>query len=127
MPSVPHCCIQLQSHIFSSSFKIQLVHYVASGACDEPLKAAKECSTTMYTRVPSKYKFEPARFPYKESAHLLVVFVMHMHKLLVSSVHSIESSSINDMSDYFQKVSCLRMQFVFRWHRSCMLLPFMCS
>ena len=46
-----------------------------SGAYELP-KVAKEHATTMYTWVPSKYKFEPAPFPYKESVHLLVVTVM---------------------------------------------------
>ena len=42
----------------------------------EPPKAAKEHAITMYTWVPSKYKFKPARFPHKGSAHLLVVSVI---------------------------------------------------
>ena len=42
----------------------------------EPPKAVKERATTVYTWVPSTYKSEPARFPYKESVHLLVVSVV---------------------------------------------------
>ena len=36
---------------------------------------------------------------------------VHMHKLLVSSVDSIESSSIHDMSDYHKKGELLENEF----------------
>ena len=36
---------------------------------------------------------------------------VHMHKLLVSSVDSIESSSIHDMSDYHKKGELLKNEF----------------
>lgn len=32
----------------------------------------KERETTMYPWMPSKYKFEPVQFPYKESAYVFI-------------------------------------------------------
>ena len=68
----------------------------------------KECAVIIYTWVPSKYEFKPAQLPYKESARSIsglcdAIKCMCIHKLLASSVHSVESSSIHDGSDYFQK------------------------
>ena len=50
--------------------------YIATAAY-EPLKAAKERATAVYTGEPSKYiiLFKQQQFPYWESAHLLKICV----------------------------------------------------
>ena len=86
----------------------------------------KERATAMHTWVPSNSNL--LSFHIIRKVHIYKLQLIGLCdaikckcmciKLIISSVNSIECSSIHDMSDYFQKVSYLRMQFVFRWHSS---------